>query len=97
VPEQPAPACRWLDIWHKAKSHIRLFQDASVVMVKQQDGHKKYILIKMLAPKVHTFLLYGVGMCVMSTIAEMVWINDVRPALARAAFTFLQVSKVFTS
>jgi hypothetical protein len=41
VPEQPVPACRWLDIWHKAKSHICLFHVASVVMVKQQDGDKK--------------------------------------------------------
>jgi hypothetical protein len=41
VPEQPAPACRWLDIWHKAKSHIWLFHVASVVLVKQQDGDKK--------------------------------------------------------
>jgi hypothetical protein len=45
VPEQPAPACRWLDIWHKAKSHIWLFHVASVVMVKQQDGDKKGLLL----------------------------------------------------
>jgi hypothetical protein len=34
-------ACKWLEIWHKAKSHIWQFHVARVVMVKQQDGDKK--------------------------------------------------------
>jgi hypothetical protein len=38
---QPAPACRWLDIWHKTKSDIWLSHVTSVVNVKQQDGNKK--------------------------------------------------------
>jgi hypothetical protein len=46
VPEQPAPACRWLDIWHKTKSHIWLSHVTSVVIVKQQDGDKKNICKK---------------------------------------------------
>jgi hypothetical protein len=41
LPEQLAPACRWLDIWHKTKIHIWLFHVVSVLMVKQQDGDKK--------------------------------------------------------
>jgi hypothetical protein len=45
VPEQPAPACRWLDIWHKTKSHIRLSHVTSVLIVKQQDGDKIIIII----------------------------------------------------
>jgi hypothetical protein len=40
VPEQPSPACRWLDIWHKTKSHIWLSHVTSVVIVKQQYGKK---------------------------------------------------------
>jgi hypothetical protein len=42
MPEQPAPACRWLDR-HKTKSHIWLSHVTSVVIVTQQDGDKKGI------------------------------------------------------
>jgi hypothetical protein len=41
VPEQPDPACRWQDFWHKTKGHIWLSHVTFVVVVKQQDGNKK--------------------------------------------------------
>ena len=39
---------------------------------------------------VHTYLVYAVGLCVVSGALEMMRPSDVRPALARAAFLMLQ-------
>ena len=40
--------------------------------------------------KVHTYLFYTIVACMFTSVFEMIYINDVRPALARAAFTLLQ-------
>ena len=39
---------------------------------------------------VHTYLVYAVGLCVVSGALEMMRPTDVRPSLARAAFLMLQ-------
>ena len=36
------------------------------------------------------YLFYTVVACMFASVFEMILINDVRPALARAAFTLLQ-------
>jgi hypothetical protein len=41
VPEQPDPACRWQDFWHKTKGRIWLSHVTLVVVVaRQQDDNK---------------------------------------------------------
>jgi hypothetical protein len=59
VPEQPAPACRWLDIWRKTKSSIWLYHVTSVVIVKQQDGDKKIIAQCILKTKLTIFFSFA--------------------------------------
>ena len=62
------------------------------IPVKNQEAIKFPSLASLLNVQVHTFLIYAIGLCVVSGIAEMLFVHDVRPALARTAFTFLQVS-----
>ena len=40
--------------------------------------------------QLHTYQIYAIVLCLISSIFELMWINDVRPALARSAFTLLQ-------
>ena len=40
--------------------------------------------------QVHSYLIISIGLCAISVLLEMVYINDVRPALARACFSMLQ-------
>lgn len=45
--------------------------------------------------QVHTFLVYAIVMCAISTILEIFFKDDVRPRLLRAGFTLLQGSWFF--
>ena len=40
--------------------------------------------------QVHSYLIISIGLCGISVLLEMIYIDDVRPALARACFTMLQ-------
>jgi hypothetical protein len=40
--------------------------------------------------QMHTYLFYSILGCALASTFEMVWIHDVRPAVARAAFSLLQ-------
>jgi hypothetical protein len=40
--------------------------------------------------QLHSYLIYTIFACAVSTVLEMININDARPALARSTFTLLQ-------